>query len=329
MQTISVITCTYNPNPKIFERVLRSIECQSIENFDIEYVIVDNNSNPPVSEMPCVQAFLARNAWAKVITERRQGLSYARIAGVKEASSDIIIFVDDDNELDKEYIKNAVQIIHERDYVGIWGPGKISVEFVDGAPALVDKKMRMFFLEKDIPYEEFGLTHSMWERFYPSGAGQVIRRDILMDYIDFVERGVLTATDRTGASLASAGDAQIIWTAVKKNKAVGISPRLKLNHLIPKKRANMKYIRRLAFWLHRSQLPAFIEAFPHEKQNVKMPSLLIILVSTLKMLLKACYDRGNTVSISSFLGDIAARQAVLNSSKYNWLIKIAACLGWF
>jgi glycosyltransferase involved in cell wall biosynthesis len=149
MQTISVITCTYNPNPKIFERVLRSIECQSIENFDIEYVIVDNNSNPPVSEIPCVQAFLARNAWAKVITERRQGLSYARIAGVKEASSDIIIFVDDDNELDKEYIKNAVQIIHERDYVGIWGPGKISVEFVDGAPALVDKKTEdVFFRER-------------------------------------------------------------------------------------------------------------------------------------------------------------------------------------
>jgi glycosyltransferase involved in cell wall biosynthesis len=240
MQTISVITCTYNPNPKIFERVLRSIECQSIANFDIEYVIVDNNSNPPVSEIPCVQAFLARNAWAKVITERRQGLSYARIAGVKEASSDIIIFVDDDNELASNYISEVVKLFNQYYFVGVWGAGDITVEFPEGVPLWVEKDMKAFFLE------------------YTT---------VVDMYSHVVQNPEFKTTDRKADSGASWGDTQINWLAIKNGFAVGVSPDLKYNHLIPQKRTSIDYICNQTFDGIATGLTAFYEIFPDLKQS--------------------------------------------------------------
>jgi len=267
MQTISVITCTYNPNPKIFERVLRSIECQSIENFDIEYVIVDNNSNPPVSEMPCVRAFLERHTWARVITEKKQGLSYARIAGANATKGDILVFVDDDNELASNYISEVVKLFNQYYFVGVWGAGDITVEFPEGVPLWVEKDMKAFFLERKRHFVEYTTVVDMYSPAYPIGGGMAVKRELMTLYNHLVQNPEFKTTDRKADSGASWGDTQINWLAIKNGFAVGVSPDLKYNHLIPQKRTSIDYICNQTFDGIATGLTAFYEIFPDLKQS--------------------------------------------------------------
>jgi hypothetical protein len=77
-----------------------------------------------------------------------------------------------------------------------------------------------------------------------------------------VERGELTARSRTGASLQSGEDPQIVWQALRLGLAQGFIPDLRCGHLIPPARANLAYIRRLEFGAASSYVPALAECFP-------------------------------------------------------------------
>jgi hypothetical protein len=45
--------------------------------------------------------------------------------GMREASTDLLIFVDDDNLLDRNYLLETVRIKHEWHRLGVWGSGAI------------------------------------------------------------------------------------------------------------------------------------------------------------------------------------------------------------
>ncbi len=264
---VSIITCTYNPNPKIFERVLRSVESQDFGDLKVEYVIVDNNSHPPVAEMPIVQSFLARNSWVRVIVEKEQGLTAARIAGTKATTGDILIFVDDDNELDSQYVKNSIKLFEAYPFVAVWGAGHISVEFPESAPSWIEKEMKPFYLERKRKRTEYATIVEMYCPAYPIGGGMAVKREIMNTYSILVKSHNFKTTDRKAGSGASWGDTQINWLSIKNGYAVGVSPDLKFQHLISKKRASLEYILRLYYDGLASGLTAFYEVFPEELNN--------------------------------------------------------------
>lgn len=284
---VSIITCTYNPNPKIFERVLRSIESLDFGSLQVEYVIVDNNSTPPVSEMPIVQSFLERNPWARVIVEKEQGLSFARIAGTKATSGRIIVFVDDDNEIDSCYLKEVMNLFSNYPFVGVWGSGHISVEFPESAPLWIEKEMKPFYLERKRHRTEYTTVVEMSCPAYPVGGGMALKREIMEHYAFLVKKHNFKTTDRKAGSGASWGDTQINWLSIKNGYAVGVSPNLKFQHLISKKRASLEYILRLSYEGTATGLTAFYEIFPEYqkefddrswlKQNPFSLSFLVIL----------------------------------------------------
>jgi glycosyltransferase involved in cell wall biosynthesis len=108
---MGVAICTHNPDEAVFRRALAAVQSQSLSpDTPIECLIVDNNSDPPISELPYVKSFLERCAWARVIVERRQGLTYARIAAIENTTSLNLCFVDDDNEPTPEYLSVAARI---------------------------------------------------------------------------------------------------------------------------------------------------------------------------------------------------------------------------
>lgn len=332
MPDVSIITCTYNPSEEILKRVLVSIETQVLNGIKFEYVIVDNNSQRPVIELQCVKAFLERNKWAKVISEKKQGLSYARVAGIRATTGSVVIFVDDDNELNKNYIQNAIRLMNEQNCLGILGPGIITVEFVGNAEKIVSERLRYMFLEKKAEGAIHTFEAKYWHDAYPPGAGQTIRRDVLEKYANLFEGGVISATDRKGRSLSSSGDAQIIWTAIKSGYAVGISPELSLNHLISEKRATFKHLVKLSYGLSNSHFPAFVEIFPEEISKIRVPALHHIAIKTLKCFLKSILDRDLrlfNLYMSYYLGEVSARQKVTGIEKHKWLDKVAKLIGAF
>ena len=103
MFSFSIVICTYNPNVEIFKRVLNAISNFSTFSPKHEVIIVDNNSNPPVSNFDFVKDFINHLSDRRIIYENEPGLTNARIAGINQSSSEWIVFFDDDNEPDEDY----------------------------------------------------------------------------------------------------------------------------------------------------------------------------------------------------------------------------------
>src|SRR5829696_8579496 len=102
MPKLSVVICTYNPDDKIFGQCLAGIIAASKRLAPNEILIIDNNSAEPVRSKEFVRDFIVQVSSAKVINETKQGLTPARLRGIKETSGDLIIFIDDDNFIDED-----------------------------------------------------------------------------------------------------------------------------------------------------------------------------------------------------------------------------------
>lgn len=329
---LSIVVPTYNPEERILSRIVTAIESLEIDNGSrVECVIVDNNSKRPVKELACVKAFLDRCTWAEVIQEPRQGLVFSRIAGIKATTAPAIVFFDDDNEPAPDYLSVARRCLKDWPSVAIWGPGRISVVFLDPVPDRFRQSFGEAFNERRQQYPEYGCVPASWTHFYPAGMGQVIRREVAERYIEAVESGLLTSTGRSHGSLASAEDMQLVWEAVKMGHAAGVHPQLQMTHLIPARRSNVSYVKRLTFGCASSYSPALVESFPSERANVsnQIPSNAHILKRLLQITsrellrLRVSYL---TVELAGFLGEVVGGLCAARSKKREWVFGLVKLL---
>ena len=125
MVDVSVIICTHNPRPDYLRRVLDALRNQTLAQNRWELLLIDN-----ASEIPLAAAWdISWQPNARHIIEEELGLAPARRRGMREASADLLVFVDDDNVLDCDYLSNAVRIMRDWPMLGVWGSGSTRREF--------------------------------------------------------------------------------------------------------------------------------------------------------------------------------------------------------
>jgi glycosyltransferase involved in cell wall biosynthesis len=327
--SIAIITCTYNPDEKVFSRALHSIATQNISSAsEVECIIVDNNSSPPLAELPYVQEFLSKCSWAKIIRESRQGLTFARMAGFQATRNSLIVFVDDDNEILPSYLDMALNLFAKYPSVGAWGPGNVTVEFIGQVSDWFNTTFRHTFQERHIKNIEYGCVPETWTSFYPIGTGLAIRRDILEKYCNGVECGALNSSDRKGKALSSGGDIQIVWEAVKMGYSAGISPSLNVKHLIPSNRSNVDYVKRLSFGAASSYLPCLTSSFPEvvPETIASTPTGASVIKTIMSKIVKhsiRCRWSLLTIDLSGYLGAVSGHYQVAqkNSPIADFMIK--------
>ncbi|MFC0181201.1 glycosyltransferase family 2 protein [Pseudarcicella hirudinis] len=102
---VSVIIATYNRAPLLKETInsLLTYFRQDFIDSKSEIIIIDNNSND--GTLNAVQEYLKESDIVKYYLETNQGLSHARNRGIKESSGDILVFLDDDIDIDKSYFE--------------------------------------------------------------------------------------------------------------------------------------------------------------------------------------------------------------------------------
>src|SRR6476646_7750846 len=113
---LSVIICTHNPRSDYFARCLEGLRTQSLPRNAWELILVDNRSDEPLANGVDVSWHPA----ARIVREETLGLTPARLRGIREAAGDLLVFVDDDNILDPNYLDQAVRIAEERSFLGSW-----------------------------------------------------------------------------------------------------------------------------------------------------------------------------------------------------------------
>ncbi len=244
MEKISVIICTYNPNKKIFERCLKAISA-SMANITIaEIIIVDNNSTNAVSTENYVLDFLSLNRNAKVVIEKKQGLTPARLKGITESTGDLLIFIDDDNIIAPDFFEQGINVSKTNENIGAWS-GQVLLEF-EKEPEAWTKKYWGLLVYREF-HEDYWSNLPHLEATMPCGAGLFIRKNVADFYYNLHETGLREIQlDRSGKSLFSGGDNDMAGCACDIGLGVGLFHKISVTHCIPSFRVEKEYLLRLA-----------------------------------------------------------------------------------
>jgi glycosyltransferase involved in cell wall biosynthesis len=116
---VSVVVSTYNRGP-LLERALRSVLAQREPTTPrFEMIVVDNNSTDGTREI--IERFAAMDRRVRYVFEPRQGLSYARNAGIRDARAPLIAFTDDDVRAEADWIAAIIRAFDEHPDVEVVG----------------------------------------------------------------------------------------------------------------------------------------------------------------------------------------------------------------
>lgn len=263
----TIIICTHNPHVALLKKVLRAISDQ-ITEYPFEVIVVDNASQNDIED--ALSEVGNSLASFQVVKEPRPGLSYARKAGIEHASGSFICFFDDDNVAATDYLQEALRFMQANPAVGIIGPGRVHVRFETpsgGWEEVTDPHLNRLYQGKQLPRLE--LVHGIrFKEGFPEGTGMCMQRAVADSYAQRVDE--LATTGRTGKSLESGTDLQIVFCALDQNLCVGRSPALSMGHYITLQKQGNAYYRRLRFGQFVSIPSAFQAYYPELRHEHEM-----------------------------------------------------------
>lgn len=237
---LSVVVCTHNPRPDYLAATLDGLRAQALPTDRWEFLLIDNASAR--GHEP--QADLAWHPSARLVREETLGLTPARLRGIREAAGRLLVFVDDDNVLDPDFLAEALRLADEHPHLGAWS-GTCRPSFEEEPPAWTRRYWGNLVI-RDVPRD-------LWSNLpresttMPCGAGLCVRRDVAARYLDLHEEGGRRfVLDRAGDSLVSGGDNDLAACACDIGLGVGVFGALRLIHLIPPDRLTEGYLARLA-----------------------------------------------------------------------------------
>jgi glycosyltransferase involved in cell wall biosynthesis len=262
MSNLSVIVCTYNPASDVIVQCLQGIR-SAMGHTDVEEVIiVDNNSNLPLVERPELRQF--NEAPFRFIVEKEQGLTPARLRGIREAKSDLIVFIDDDNFIAADFFIRGKEIAEKYPHIGAYS-GQVKLVFEATPPEWSRPYWGL------LVFREF--ENDLWSNLphlsstMPCGAGLFVRKAVADYYLELHRKGKRAIQlDRTGKSLFSGGDNDLAACACDIGMGVGLFHELVLEHFIPEFRLSKNYLIALAKGITTSTIifKSFRNEFPVE-----------------------------------------------------------------
>lgn len=240
---ISVIVCTYN-REKYIGNLLDSLAANTLPVGDYEILLIDNNCTDRTPQV--CEAFRQQHPdlQFRYLQEREQGLSAARNKGIQEARGEVLVYVDDDALVDKDYLTTYAEFFISHPHIQAAG-GPILPLYETQEPEWMS------------PYTKALLTAYMYygdkvRRYphnkFPGGGNAAYRREVFEQVGKFN-----TALGRKGISLMGAEEKDIF----DKMRAMGMSfyylPNAVLHHIIPQTKLERDYFDRLTLQIGQSE----------------------------------------------------------------------------
>lgn len=320
---VSVVICCYNSANVIKKTLIKIFNQRVPEEIPWEIIIVDNASTDDTSviaqqiydESSCLTPF-------KIVSEATAGLSAARKKGFEAARYEYIIFCDDDNWLEKDFVRIVYETMINDEKIGVLG-GQSKAEVDIAPPKWFDEWKSSFAVGKQ--YETAG--DITWTRGFVWGAAMVVRKSAWkkLDLIGFKSY----LTDRKGKALSSGGDTEICYALRNEGYKIWYEPRLKFRHYISKDRLNWNYIRELfkGFGRASTGLDKYLKkpkreislskkiAIPLSRGKEIYRSVLLLRKPVYRNLLKDMNDNPGNVNIPMIDYSIGRIESLLNVSE--------------
>lgn len=130
-QGVSVVICCYNSAPRL-PQTLRHLALQRVpDHLPWEVVIVDNGSTDGTKEVAQAQWNMHAAPAPLRLIDSAPGLVAARNEGLRSARHEFVIFCDDDNWLDADYVHIAHEVMSADADIGVlggWGEAAFEAE---------------------------------------------------------------------------------------------------------------------------------------------------------------------------------------------------------
>ncbi len=258
---ISVIICTHNPRLDYLSRVIAALRGQTLSVEQWELLVIDNCSEPPLLE----QIDLTWHPHGRCVREDELGLTPARLRGIRESKAELIVFVDDDNVLDGEFLEKTLEIACERPELGAWG-GRVTPE-CESPPPDSTKAYLGWIGIREFDRDQWAYCWPLPDHVMPWGTGLSVRRVVAETYATGVVANQQRRNlDRKGNSLVSGGDIDLAMTSWECRLGVGLFTRLHLVHLIPSSRLQPEYLERFM------ESIAYSEVILRHQRGLELPS---------------------------------------------------------
>lgn len=244
MLRLSLIVATYNRSVSLI-RALESVAEQNAPLSEWECIVVNNNSTDDTRERFEEFAAAHPDHNFRMVTEMRQGLSYARNRGIGESEAEYIAIIDDDERISPDFITSYISLFDTTpDAVAAGGP--IVAEYPSGRPRWMSHFTErpvantMYFGDKVC---EFPVGR------IPGGGNMAMRRSAVRRY------GVFdTSLGYVGESLVGGEESDLFERLRIAEAKYYYVPQAVMYHIIPTEKLTAEYLSRLSFNVGVSQL---------------------------------------------------------------------------
>ncbi len=239
---ISIIVCTYN-REKYLKTCLDHLKNQTLSADQYEVIIINNNSTDRTENicLNFIQEYQVDNF--RYFVEKQMGLSFARNRGIKESKAGVLSFIDDDAFAYPDFSKNVVTFFNQYAGVNAIG-GKINPVFEGEKPGWLSKHLMPLVSAQDLGTEIKQFSPNK----FPIGANMSFRAEVFMNFGMFnVDLG------RRGNELEGGEEKELFLKLKKTRQKIYYVPNVVVDHIIPQKRVEIDYIKRLAIGVGTSE----------------------------------------------------------------------------
>jgi len=271
---ISVILCTYNRCHSLATALESVALSQLADSISWEVLIVDNNSKDETRDV--VAQFGRRYPGRfRYFFEPRQGKSHALNSGVREASGEILAFMDDDVVVDTKWLQNLTARLQQTEWVGVGG--RILPEGSFTPPAWLSLKDKYALA----PLALFDLGTQRGEMLEaPFGTNMAFRREVFSMFGGF-------RTDlgpQPGSEVQHNEDSEFGSRLLAAGQRLWYEPSAVVYHSMPSERIRKAHF--LAWWIDKARADVIQDGVPGNSKwqvaGVPIPLLRRLCVWTVR-----------------------------------------------
>ena len=235
---ISIILCCYNSASRL-PKTLEYLAKQEIKtDIPVELIIVNNASTDGTKEVALLEwKKYATHFSFRMLDEDTPGQMFARQKGVQEAQYEYVLFCDDDNWLQPDYLQKAFDLMESNARIGALSGQSIAVSDID---------LPEWFPDFEAGYAVGKLANKSGDisnKGWMWGAGMMTRRTLISKALDknhpFLNQG------RTGNILTSGDDCEICKRILLLGYILYYDSSLALYHYLPPNRLTWAYKKKL------------------------------------------------------------------------------------
>lgn len=244
MLRLSLIVATYNRSASLI-RALESVAQQNAPASEWECVVINNNSTDDTQERFAEFVAAHPDLNIRMVTELRQGLSFARNRGIRESEAEYIAIIDDDERISPDFITSYISLFDSTPDAVAAG-GSIVAEYPSGRP-----RWMSHFTERPIANTMYfgDKVREFPEGRIPGGGNMAMRRSAVRRY------GVFdTSLGYVGESLVGGEECDLFERLRIAEAKYYYVPTAVMYHIIPPEKLTANYLSRLSYNIGVSQL---------------------------------------------------------------------------